>query len=315
MNNINTPYDDVFRTMLNDCPELIIPVVNDVFHEEYMGKERVELSQNELFFQQPDGTAEERITDSSFVIISAGERRKRYHIECQSTPDGSMIIRMFEYDTLIAIKGSEKTKEGLVVRFPESAVLYLRYTKHTPDKLTIRMETPGGNLSYTVPILKVKQYDIKEIFEKNLLFLIPFYIFTYEPELRKIAESKEKLVSLKQEYKSIREKLDFLCEKGTLEEYTKQVIITMTENVVNSLARKYKVIQEGVIECMGGKILEYEAKDILKRGRQEGVTTGRMKNILESVEQVMKNLSVDLKEACRILGITLEEYEKARMMR
>ncbi len=28
---INTPYDDVFRMLLNDCPDLIIPVINNTF--------------------------------------------------------------------------------------------------------------------------------------------------------------------------------------------------------------------------------------------------------------------------------------------
>ena len=32
----NTPYDDVFRTLLNDCSSLIIPVINEVFGEEYL---------------------------------------------------------------------------------------------------------------------------------------------------------------------------------------------------------------------------------------------------------------------------------------
>ena len=27
----NTPYDDVFRTLVNDCSPLIIPVINEVF--------------------------------------------------------------------------------------------------------------------------------------------------------------------------------------------------------------------------------------------------------------------------------------------
>lgn len=31
-----TAYDDSFRTMLNDCMELIIPVVNEAFGETYM---------------------------------------------------------------------------------------------------------------------------------------------------------------------------------------------------------------------------------------------------------------------------------------
>ena len=41
---VNTPYDDVFRTMLNDCSSLIIPVINEVFSEQYTGEEEVILS-------------------------------------------------------------------------------------------------------------------------------------------------------------------------------------------------------------------------------------------------------------------------------
>ena len=37
----NTPYDDVFRTLLNDCSSLIIPVINEVFGEDYRGDEEV----------------------------------------------------------------------------------------------------------------------------------------------------------------------------------------------------------------------------------------------------------------------------------
>ena len=31
----NTPYDDVFRTLLTDCTKLIIPIVNEIFKEDY----------------------------------------------------------------------------------------------------------------------------------------------------------------------------------------------------------------------------------------------------------------------------------------
>ena len=31
----NTPYDDVFRTLLNDSSSLIIPVINEVFGKNY----------------------------------------------------------------------------------------------------------------------------------------------------------------------------------------------------------------------------------------------------------------------------------------
>ena len=81
----NTPYDDVFRTLLTDCTELIIPVVNEIFHMNYTGKEQIYLLQNEHFIQAPDNTTQERITDSSFKIIEGNGNAHHYHIECQST--------------------------------------------------------------------------------------------------------------------------------------------------------------------------------------------------------------------------------------
>lgn len=36
----STPYDDVFRTLLNDCSSLIIPMINEVFGEKYTGKRK-----------------------------------------------------------------------------------------------------------------------------------------------------------------------------------------------------------------------------------------------------------------------------------
>lgn len=64
----STPYDDVFRTLLNDCSSLIIPVINEIFGEKYTGKEKIIFSSNEHFLNQQDGNEDERITDTSFKI-------------------------------------------------------------------------------------------------------------------------------------------------------------------------------------------------------------------------------------------------------
>ena len=67
---VNTPYDDVFRTLLNDCTELVIPVVNEIFGENYSGKEQIITLQNEHFIRSQDGVTKEKITDTCFVIIN-----------------------------------------------------------------------------------------------------------------------------------------------------------------------------------------------------------------------------------------------------
>lgn len=48
-------YDGVFRTILNDCRQLVIPIINEIFHENYTGNEKIEFSSNEHFLAQQAG--------------------------------------------------------------------------------------------------------------------------------------------------------------------------------------------------------------------------------------------------------------------
>ena len=95
------PYDSVFRTLITDCSVLIIPVVNELFGEDFDLDSSIIHLQNEQF-HYTGSTIEERVTDAYFGIVGIMDRR--FHIECQSTDDGSMLLRMFEYDAMEALK-------------------------------------------------------------------------------------------------------------------------------------------------------------------------------------------------------------------
>ena len=307
----NTPYDDVFRTLLTDCTELMIPVVNEIFHTKYTGKETICLLQNEHFIKMPDGSEQERITDSSFEIISeetapiAQGQKKRYHIECQSTEDGSMIVRMFEYDTQLALENREFISNILTVQFPDSAIVSLRHTKNTPEEMMVKVLTPGGKVSYTVPVLKVKRYTIHELFEKKLFFLIPFHIFAYEKNFKELEENKKKLKQLEAEYASIRERLEIACQMGDLNRYAKAAILDMSRKVIEHIAVKYKNVAKGVSQKMGGKVLNYEAKDILNRGRREGEEYTKIQ-----IATKLLNMGNDIKSVAEIAELPQETVEK-----
>ena len=302
MTNFNTAYDDVFRTLLVDCRELIIPVVNEVFHTNYTGTESVVLHENEIFMRQQDGEEEKIVTDSSFAIVSFSGESKRYHLECQSSVDGSMLIRMYEYDSQMALQNSEIMQQTLVVRFPESAILYLRHNESIPDLFEIRIHTPNGSISYCVPTLKVQQYDIDTIFEKKLLFLIPFYIFTYEKQFSEINSNAEKLEALKREFAMITHKLDWLVRDGQINEYIKKTICEMSERVITKLAMKYESIRKEVTDIMGGKVLEYEAKTILRKGIKAGK--------IEAYHELVNDGLLSVEEAAKRADMTIEEFQK-----
>ncbi|MCM1251730.1 MAG: hypothetical protein NC321_02840, partial [Clostridium sp.] len=94
-------YDGAFRTILNDCRKLVIPVINEIFGETYTGEEEIHFFPNEHFLDQQNEADKERITDTNFTVF--GKTPKKYHIECESSyPDGRITIRLFEYDAQIA---------------------------------------------------------------------------------------------------------------------------------------------------------------------------------------------------------------------
>lgn len=131
-------------------------MINEVFGEHYACTEKIVFSPNEHFLNQQDGDESERITDTSFKIL--GTKTKKYHWECQSSTDDSMLVRFFEYDTQITLDEGEIKENVLTVTFPHSAVLYLRCSESTPDKLKIRMVTPGGTVAYDVHVMKSQKY-------------------------------------------------------------------------------------------------------------------------------------------------------------
>ncbi|MBQ6057713.1 MAG: hypothetical protein IJL34_08585, partial [Treponema sp.] len=266
-----TAYDDAFRTLLNDCSELIIPVVNEVFGEHYTGKEKIIFGINEHFLSQEADNVKKIITDTSFVIIASDGVQKRYHIECQSTADNSMLVRIFEYDAQIALDSGNIDDNVLTVTFPNSAVILLRHSGKTPNEMRIRMITPGGMTEYLVPVVKVQEYNLEEIFSKRLLFFIPFYIFNHEKYFPEYDSNEVKLQKLCEEYSNIRLKLDDLQKAGEVSEFTKSAVCTMTNHVLALIAQNYHRVQKGVKDVMRGKILDYEAKTIRNKGRAEGI--------------------------------------------
>ena len=310
MGIVNTPYDDVFRTLLNDCSSLIIPVINEVFCEHYTGKEKIVFSPNEHFINRQNGNEDERITDTSFKIV--GLEEKKYHWECQSSSDNSMLVRFFEYDTQIALDEGTIRENVLTVTLPHSAVLFLRCTASTPDMMKIRIVTPEGDICYNIHVMKTQMYSIDDVFEKDLLFLIPFYIFTYESRFEEYNTDKEKLDGLKTEYKYIIDKLEGMLGSGKIDEYTKCTIVDMSSKVLEHIAQKYSNIREGVKAVMGGKILEYEAKTIKREGIQEGIQEGIREGIREGrleilIDLVRENV-ISLTDAASKAELSEEEF-------
>ena len=293
-------YDGAFRTILNDCRKLIIPVINEIFREEYTGEEKIEFLPNEHFLDQQDEADKERITDTNFRVI--GKITKKYHLECESSlPDGKITIRLFEYDAQIALDEGEVTEETLTVTFPNTAVLYIRNYKKTPDKMKYVIVTPGGTVKYDIPLMKVQNYTLDDIFEKRLLLLIPFYIFSHEKNFPEYNSNEQKLVKLKSEYRYILERLDELEQQGVIGAFDKRTIIELSSDVIKEIAQKYGNVQKGVGDMMSGALIETEARKILNQGKTQGISETKKQTALRMLK--MGKLTIEEIAECSELNI------------
>ncbi len=284
--NTPTPYDDAFRTMMNDCVKLLIPVINEVFGKHYSGNERIIFRPNEHFINQQDGLEQKRITDSSFSIISDDNSEDKFILECQSTDDDTLLIRIFEYITQEALDSGLITKYKLTVTIPHAAVLFLRSKKSTPNSMNIVINTPGGSVSFDVPVMKVQSYSLEQIFDKNLLFLLPFYIFNLEKNFPQYERNEAALQSLKNVYSDFMLRLENAVDEGRISAYYRRTILDMSKKVLENIAAKYHNIQKEVNNIMGGQILEHEGKTIYNAGIKEGIAIGQREEKFDTARRL-----------------------------
>ena len=99
-------------------------------------------------------------------------------------------------------------------------------------------------------------------FEKHLLMLIPFYIFSHEKNFPKYNNNEQKLEELKAEYQIILERLDELEQQEFIGAFDKRTIIDLSRDVINEIAQKYKKVQKGVGDIMRGTLIETSARTI-----------------------------------------------------
>ena len=158
-----TVFDSVYKTLVHKAPQLIVPLINEMFGKDYPDSALVIHLSNE--HEGPQGS---RISDSVFQL-----QDRVYHVECQSTADNNMVIRMIEYDFAIALEGALGSGAPYEIDFPASCVLFLRHDDGTPDSLQMKVRLPdGGSFDYTTRVVKAQQFSSEDIFARRLLILL-----------------------------------------------------------------------------------------------------------------------------------------------
>ena len=258
----STIFDDVFRTMLEKMPQLAVPLINEVFGTSYPEDVKIIQKRNEQ--KKKNGRI---ITDSHLLIAN-----RIYHIECQSTDDSTMVIRMIEYDFAISLEQVQKENGRYRMYFPQSCVLYLRGIKKR-DAISVEIVMPnGGTVEYTVPVVQVQEFTCDDMLRKRLLFLLPYHVIKYEQE-KDLDTDREKWKEFLDECKKIESYLEenFL-EKGNEKLYRDMVELII--RIADHVFRDNEKVRKGFGDVMGGKVLELESDKLIQRGIEQGLEQG-----------------------------------------
>ena len=175
-------------------------------------------------------------------------------------------------------------------------------------------ETPEAECAYTIPLMKVKNYSLEDIFEKALYILIPFYIFKHEKEFRKLNSDKEgiEIEKLKTEYRVIFGKLEALRDEGRINNLTYNCILDMSKKVLDKISANYDNVREGVKSVMGGKVLDYPGRkeyyEGMEKGIERGIEQGDILRIRKSITRMMTVKGFSYEDACDTLGVNPDDY-------
>ncbi len=314
--NMADIFDSVFKTLLQRFPKLAVALINEVFHADYAEDEVIIQGRNEYH------SLEGKVINDAMLRI----RNKIYHIECQSTSDGLMVIRMIEYDFKIALeetrntlmnelkkKSKERSKELLSFQFPQSCMVCVRPGIEKEESLKLQIIMPNGQkVLYEVPIVQVQNFSKEDMFKKRLLILIPFYVLRYEKDIRD--GKNEILGKLKKEYEYIKEQL--IAEGSSINEPRLYYdLAVLSQKILDYVGKGNEDYKKRMGNIMGGVILEMESDKIWERAWNDAWNkSGQyadLRRLILGVDNMVKKMNMSLEKACEVQDITVDDYQNA----
>ncbi|MDO4167312.1 MAG: hypothetical protein Q4D32_07910 [Eubacteriales bacterium] len=291
-------YDDVIKTECERHTRWLIPLINHYFHTDYSGHAQIELLRNEHHITiHPD--LEGRITDAYFRISENGNTQT-YHLECQSKGDGTMVIRILEYDFLIALENLtsrlEANQYNVEIRLPETMVMYLRHSNNMPEEFHARICYHDQQINYVAPIVKVQSYELEEMAEAKLYLFIPFYLMRYGDLIRK----DQDIDRVEEEVLRVLALLEKLRGNGEISSYEEIELLQFTKNVLGKISEHSKN-QERLVAHMKGNIIETDAHRIYAQGEAHGKKqmqelVERKEKALQEAEERIRQLEMQLRQ-------------------
>ncbi|GHS94015.1 hypothetical protein AGMMS50276_05750 [Synergistales bacterium] len=300
-------FDLMLKRLISLSDSSTIHLINGLFDKDYPQGSKVEYPNVE----NVSAKLRKRLSDK--VIAINGDK---YHIEAEIKDNAEIMVRMFDYDYADALSAKELHEDGnMFLKFPEARVIYWEPTKKTPDEVSLHFKFSNGQESvYNVKTFKLFDYSIKELGDRKLTTLLPFYVMKLRKKIAGAKSSKARQ-GLSGEMKVVLDELVDIVERceaaGTIAETDSNVVLSMVDRLYQELYGQYGELAEVDIMLQDRLVTRFE-EALLERGQkghQEGRQKGRQEGLIEAALNLLK-MGLDKETVSKGTGLSMEEVQK-----
>jgi hypothetical protein len=163
-------FDLTFKKLFHLSRRAVINLINGCFDRDYPLDSTLEY------------LATENVTDDlghtfcDISILIAGS--DGYILEAQAGNDSSIAIRIFEYGYRSGLKRKTVGEDHIIeIPLPYVMAIYWLPRNQVPEKETLRLVGPDGRFfDYEIKSFNFLEHSIKELEEKKMSVLLPFYV-------------------------------------------------------------------------------------------------------------------------------------------
>ena len=92
--------------------------------------------------------------------------------------------------------------------------------------------------------------------------------------------------------------------------FDKRVIIELSGDVINEIAKKYEHVQKGVGDMMRGALIETEACRILNQGIHQGKSQGINETKKETALRMLQDGELSIDKIAKYTGLNVSEVQQ-----
>ncbi|GHV34381.1 hypothetical protein FACS1894187_04840 [Synergistales bacterium] len=297
-------FDLILKQLIRLSSAAVIQFINGLFGTNHPLDSTVDYPNTETVSKKL------RRLHSDTIIIIGGVYA--YHIEAEIGDDENIVIRVFEYGFIEGLRTKTISEDGskISIKFPNARVIYWETTKKTPDEVTLSLEfSEGEQYNYKVKSFKFLEHDIKELEERKLAILLPFYVL----KLRKqtvSAQTSKRRAELAVEMKEIVDELVMMADRaeasGLVSEADKRIVLEHMERLYRELFAQYAEFKEGDV-MLQDRILTY-SEEAAEKAAEEAELKGRTEKAFDMARKLLAR-GMTLMEVAEIAELPIEKLQ------